>query len=87
MLCEEGHGFRSREYRNYKPYTPTPKGHDWRDEHDWICSENGVRLEKVDGTCNGCHYRKYSCMDPRLPRYYCHKSELKSRQTTLGDYI
>lgn len=86
MLCESCEDFQSRDYKGYKPYAPAQKGYDWKDYHDWIIV-NGVRLEMVKGTCHMCDIRMTGCISKDTPRYYCHKDDNKSVQTTFDDWM
>ena len=85
-VCESCEDFNSKEYKGYKPYVPAPRGYDWRDFHDWIIS-NGVRLNIVNGTCHMCDIRRTGCISKDTPRYYCHKDDGKSVQTTFDNWM
>ena len=84
VVCESCEDFNSRDYKNYKPYQEQEHGYDWKDYFRWKTS-NGVKIEKIPGTCHMCDIRKTGCIDDKTPRYYCKKGK-RSIQTSLGDF-
>ena len=80
MLCENGDGFNSRDYKNYKPYTKPMRGYDW---HDY-CKLSPDAMRVVN--CHMCDIRQTGCISPTTPRYYCKRNK-KSIQTTLGGFL
>ena len=76
MIVEEGMGWNSREYKNYKPYQEPKKGYNWKD-YFYIIGGRKV--------CHHCDIRKTGCLSPNHPRYFC-KKDKKEIQTTLGDF-
>jgi len=88
-IIEEGYGFRSKDYKGYKPYTPTPPGYDWRDDHEWEWKDGVRGVAPIKGTCHGCDHRKCGCCNINEPRYYCHRNDKykdTTKQVTLGEF-
>ena len=79
MICEEGKGYNSHYYKQYKPYTPPVRGYDWKDYVELNDEQDGVV------SCHMCDIRKTGCIDDKTPRYYCKKGK-RSIQTSLGDF-
>ena len=79
MIVEDGMGWNSKEYRNYKPYAPPERGYDWKDYV--LLSDDGQEVIN----CHSCDIRRTGCMSPFHPRYFC-KKDKKEKQLTLGDF-
>ena len=79
-LCENGDGFRSKDYAHYKPYQPPERDYDW---HDYVqLTSDSMRVVN----CHMCDIRQTGCISPTTPRYYCKRNK-RSIQTTLGDIL
>ena len=80
MIIEESKdGFKSTDYKGYKPYSPAPKGYDWRDYVTLNESGDGIV------SCHMCDIRESGCSQLDDPRYYCKKDEV-DMQSSLFDF-
>ena len=82
-LCEEGYGYKSVDYADYKPYSEPVKGYD-RDKY--VTYEDQFHMKIID--CHMCDIRLTGCIAPDYPRYFCHKDDGKvvSRQASLFEW-
>ena len=79
MIIEEKDGFKSTDYKGYKPHSPAPRGYDWRDY--CTLSDDGMKIL----SCHMCDIRESGCCMIDDPRYYCKRDKV-DRQSSLFEF-
>ena len=78
MIVEEGMGWNSRHYINWKPYKPADRNYNWT---DYVTRDQDGKVI----SCHSCDIRKTGCQSPSHPRYFC-KRDKKTIQTSLMEW-
>lgn len=82
-LCEEGYGYKSVDYADYKPYSEPVRSYDC---DKYVTYEDQYHMKIT--SCHMCDIRLTSCIAGDYPRYYCHRNDGKvvSRQASLFEW-